>query len=185
MKDTIKLALILCAYTAVACVGLAFVHGVTAPVIALAAEKEAFDIFAEFFPDADSFENIASEVASGDDRISFERVYRAEKDGQTEGVLVQATGATYETSTLLSAFSTDGKLIRYRVTATSDTAGLGTKIGESPFIDQFEGKSIGDEFAVGNDVQAISGATISSRGAAAILRASAKAAEAYFNGGVL
>lgn len=185
MKGTLKLALILCAYTCVACVALAFVHGVTAPVIARAAESGAFEIFAEFFPEADSFEDVSSMVVSDDDRISFERVYRAVKSGETEGLLVQATGPTYETSTLLTAFSPDGKILQYRVTATSDTAGLGARIAESPFIDQFAGKSILDEFAVGSDIQGISGATISSRGAASILRVSARAAGTYFDGGVL
>ena len=187
MKEvgTVKLALILCAYAAVACVALAFVQGVTGPVIARAAEGEAFAIFAEFFPEADDFENIAESVSSEDSRISFERVYRAVKGGQTAGVIVQATGPTYDTSTLITAFSPDGKIIQYKVTSTSDTAGLGTRIADSPFIDQFAGKSITDEFAVGSDVQAISGATISSRGAAAILRASARAAGAYFEGGAL
>ena len=187
MKEvgTVKLALILCAYAAVACVALAFVQGVTGPVIARAAEGEAFVIFAEFFPDADDFENIADSVSSEDSRISFERVYRAVKGGQTEGVIVQATGPTYETSTLLSAFTPDGRLLQYRVTATTDTVGLGSRIAESPFIDQFAGKSINDEFAVGRDIQAISGATISSRGAADILRTSARAAGTYFEGGAL
>ena len=187
MKEvgTVKLALILCAYAAVACVALAFVQGATAPVIDAAKKSEAFAIFREFFPDADDFEDIASEVSSENSRISFDMVYRAVKNGQTEAVFVQATGPTYDSSTLLSAFTPDGKMVQYRVTATSDTAGLGTRIRESPFIDQFAGKSIDDEFAVGRDIQAISGATISSRGAAAILRASARAAGAYFEGGAL
>ncbi len=185
MGNAIKLALVLSAYACAACIGLAFVYNVTAPAIAQAAEKEAFSAFAEFFPEADSFKDVSGRVSSPDEKIVFDRVFRAEKQGQFIGLLIQASGATYKTSTLLSSFSPEGTMIRFKLTATSDTAGLGTKIGESPFTDQFEGKSLSDDFSVGKDVQAISGATISSRGAAAILRASAKAAGSYLSGGAL
>lgn len=185
MGNAFKLALVLSAYACAACIGLAFVYNVTAPAIAQAAEKEAFAAFAEFFPEADSFTDVSDRVSSSNSKIVFDRVFRADRDGRFLGLLIQATGATYKTSTLLSAFSPDGKMIRFKVSSTTDTAGLGTKIGESPFSDQFAGKSLSDNFEVGKDIQAISGATISSRGAADILRTSAKSAASYFDGGAL
>lgn len=183
MNGTLKLALVLSAYTCAACLGLAFVQNLTAPAIARVAEEEAFAAFRGFFPQADSFTDVAAEVPAPGGSVTFDRVFCAERNGETEGLLIQATGPTYKTSTLLSAFSPDGRMIRFQLSATTDTAGLGTKIGEPPFAGQFAGKTAADAFLVGEDIQAISGATISSRGAAEILRVSAEAAASYFDGG--
>lgn len=185
MSNALKLALVLSVYACAACLGLAFVYNATAPAIAQAAEKEAFEAFAEFFPDADSFTDVSAAVPSPESKIVFDRVYRADKGGAFMGLLIQASGPTYKNSTLLSAFSPEGNMLRFKMTATTDTAGLGTKVGASPFADQFVNKNIADGFTLGKDIQAISGATISSRGAADILRASARAAGSYIDGGAL
>jgi electron transport complex protein RnfG len=47
---------------------------------------------------------------------------------------------------------------------------LGSKIADAPFREQFAGKSITDPFVVGQDVDGISGATVSSKAVADGLR---------------
>ena len=60
-----------------------------------------------------------------------------------------------------------------------DTPSLGSKAAEEPFIGQFKGKGIKDNFSVGDDVVAISGATITSRGVSAILKTASSLIDAY------
>ena len=62
-----------------------------------------------------------------------------------------------------------------------DTLILGTKAAEEPFIGQFNNKSIKDNFSVGDDVVAISGATITSRGVSAILKTASSLIDDYMD----
>lgn len=54
------------------------------------------------------------------------------------------------------------RLTGVRVLQQSETPGLGARITEEAFLRQFEGKALDDPFLPGEDVEAISGATISS-----------------------
>ena len=63
----------------------------------------------------------------------------------------------------------DGVLNGYATTAISETPGLGDKVKSSPFIDQFSGKTV-ETYTVTkstatseSEIEAVSGATISSR----------------------
>ena len=60
-----------------------------------------------------------------------------------------------------------------------DTPSLGSKAAEEPFIGQFTNKSIKDSFSVGEDIVAISGATITSRGVSAILKTASSLIDKY------
>lgn len=72
------------------------------------------------------------------------------------------------TMKLLTAVAPDGKVINYSILAGSETPGMGDKASENPFRSQFKGKSLENLVVVKNpynksDIQAISGATITSR----------------------
>lgn len=68
---------------------------------------------------------------------------------------------------LIVGFFLDGTINTYRVTSHKETPGLGTKAWESPFIDQFHNFSLSnhniDVKQDGGDIDAVTGATISSR----------------------
>jgi electron transport complex protein RnfG len=68
----------------------------------------------------------------------------------------------------------------------TDTPGFGQKAKEPAFYSQFTGKSANDPFEVKGDVQVISGATITSRGVASILKYASFVAGEYLvqHGGV-
>ncbi|HNY16583.1 MAG TPA: FMN-binding protein [Treponemataceae bacterium] len=170
MKTMIKLSFILAAYAVVACVGLAFVYTLTAPRIAEAAKNEVNSALREVCPDATDFIDVSGKVESGSASISFDRAYVAKKGDAAVGMVLQVTGPTYKSSTLLVAVNMARQIIAVRFTANTDTPGLGSKTAESPFIDQFRAKSVDDAFKAGSDVQAISGATISSKAVATILK---------------
>jgi electron transport complex protein RnfG len=170
MKTMIKLSLVLATYAAVACVGLALVYEITAPRIAEAAANEVKAGLRTVFPDVTDFDDVTGAVSSGVDGIVFDRAYVAKTGSSVSGMVIQATGPTYKSSTLLVAVNMARQIIAVRFTANTDTPGLGSKTAESPFIDQFRAKSVDDAFKAGSDVQAISGATISSKAVATILK---------------
>ena len=69
---------------------------------------------------------------------------------------------------LLTAISPDGKVLNFSILDSKETPGLGDKASKEPFHDQFIGKSVENMTITKdqnnkNDVQAISGATITSR----------------------
>ncbi len=170
MKTMIRLSFVLAAYASVACVGLAFVNLLTAPRIAAAAEREVNDALRAVVPDATDFEDVTSKVSSGISSVTFDRAYVAKADGAAVGMVIQATGATYKSSTILVSVGMDRRIEAVRFLVNADTPGIGTKTAESPFIDQFASKAVDDAFKTGADVQAISGATISSKAVAVILK---------------
>jgi electron transport complex protein RnfG len=179
MKTMIKLSFVMAAYAVVACVGLAGVYLLTAPRIEAAAREEANAGFRAVFADADEFVDVSAELASPSSAVSFDRAVVAKKSGAAIGLCVQATGATYKSSTILVGVDMSRKLLPLVFMANTDTPGLGTKTAEPEFAGQFSGKSLDDGFAVGKDIAAISGATISSRGVTAMVRLASYAAGEY------
>lgn len=184
MKTMLKFSFVLASYTVVACVGLAFVYNLTSPVIAASEAAELKAALNGVFPNATEFTDITGRIQSPNAKIEFNNAFVAKKDGVVEGIVIKATGPTYASGTLLIGVDTDGKLKPIRFMALTDTPGLGLKALEEPFKGQFSGKSARDAFKVGKpktdaDVIAISGATITSRGVANILKAAGSAAADY------
>lgn len=179
MKQMIKLALILMAYTAVACVGLALVNNFTALAIAKNEQAELNKGLKNVFLDADTFEAAADFQAITKDGINLEALYLAKSGDNLLGCVIRASGATYDKATILAGVDTNGKMTSIQFLSLTDTPGFGQKAAEPPFADQFKGKAITDAFEVKADIQAISGATITSVGVAKILKVATTAASEY------
>lgn len=179
MKQMLKLGLILMAYTAVACVGLAFVNNATAPAI-IANEKAQLNAgLKTVFQSADSFEQLNDFTTGAKNGVTLEALYAAKKGDAVVGYVVKATGATYDKATILAGIDTNGKMTAIQFLALSDTPGFGQKATEPKFSDQFKGKSITDNFEAKADIQAISGATITSKGVSKILKTAVNAVAEY------
>ncbi len=108
------------------------------------------------FPEANSFEEVeASDV---------DALYDAKKDGQLIGHVAVVTSQGFAGPVEVTVgMSTDGVITGLSVggSAFAETAGLGTKAQEPAFTDQFVGKTAPVELNA--DVDAVSGATITSR----------------------
>jgi electron transport complex protein RnfG len=87
---------------------------------------------------------------------------------------VASTGYGGPIVLLVGVDTKEGKITGLKVLEHQETPGLGSNVAEAGFLSQFLGKSLESPFRVGEDVQAVSGATISSR---AVARACAKVAE--------
>ena len=160
------LTLTLIAFVAATCLG--FVYELTKKPIEMSALKKKLDAIKMVVPE---FTNNPDEevfrVATGEgDSLD---VYPAKKDGEITGYAVN----TYTKNgfsgdiRIMAGFKPDGTINNIAVIEHKETPGLGTKMDEPAFKNQFIGKNPADfELRVNKDggpVDAITAATISSR----------------------
>jgi len=96
----LKLGVILMAYSAVACVGLAFVYSSTEKTIAERAVQDSIDAMKSIFPEATAFEAVEDVVFSGE-KMKMLEAKAAKKDGELVGLIIKAQGPSYSGQTLV------------------------------------------------------------------------------------
>ncbi len=181
MNKLVKDALILTAITLIAGVCLGGVYEITKAPIAKAAEDATQAAYKEVFADAASFAEYAdfdadvakkTVEASGYTNNDITNCVVAQNDaGEAIGYVVTVTShAGYGGDIVFSmGVTNDGTLNGYSITDISETAGLGMKAKEDAFMSQFKGiKSQMLEVtksgkSADNEIEAISGATITSK----------------------
>ena len=150
-RDIIKPILVLtliCLFTAAA---LAVTNSFTAPVITTAAAERAARVRSEIIPEAEGFEPLS--IDGMPDVVK--EAYRATNNvGYVFVMKVAGYGGDIE---IICGFREDGTIITTRVLEHSETKGLGDRVADESFGNQFAGK---DSSIPG--VSAITGATISS-----------------------
>lgn len=179
MKEMFKLGFVLAAFAVVACVALALVNNVTAPKIAAVKEAEAAAAMKAVFPQAETFENAAGFAPFTLDTVDIMKLSIAKSGGNTLGAVVQAAGNTYGRAELLVGVASGGKITGIQFLALTDSPGYGQKAKTPAFMGQFADKPLADKFALGADITAISGATISSRTITHIIKTAATLAGNY------
>lgn len=179
MKEMLKLGLTLAIFAAVACVALAFVNNLTAPTIAKVGQEKANAGMKTVFADADTFEEVAGFTSTVENGVTIDKVCYAIKNGTKIGVVVQATGNTYDKATILVGINADKVITGINFLAISDTPGFGQKATEPAFYEQFAGLSATKALVPGTDFDGISGATITTDGVATIVSEAAKIGVEY------
>lgn len=177
----VKDALIMTAITVVFGLLLGLVYEITKEPIAQAnynAQQEAYrNVFAEAesFVDYEGFDEAAAEAVVADsgypDNTIEGVVVAQDGSGAALGYVVTVTShAGYGGDITFSVgITNEGVVNGYSITAISETAGLGMKAKESDFYSQFEEKAVESlevvkgAAAADNQIEAISGATITSR----------------------
>lgn len=183
MANQIKLVLVLTLICAIAAGILSYVDSFTAPIITKRAEETLQQSLSQSLPGADRFEIDTKALASIKTKTpNITDVYRG-FSGNTPHGMVLLIGSPGYSSTLrmMVGINGSGELERAIVLSQSETPGLGTKVVETTFIDQeaIREAKIGEPLTVSKDggsVQAITGATITSRAA---VRGINEAMEAY------
>lgn len=150
---------------------LALTNDITQPIIEEATRKAQEAARMELLPDAAGFTRV-----EGIDLANISDVYTADNG---VGVVVTSSAKGYGgTMTVMVGFTADGTIRQIKVTENQETKGIGSKVaGDPAFWTRFEG--IGAEDAplvLGEDVDALSGATVSSK---ALTAAVNSAIEAY------
>ena len=152
---------------------LAFANGITTPIIEENARLAADAARIELLPEAtDGFDKIEDVTMEG-----VKEVYKA-KNGC--GYTVTAFGKGYGGEVVyMVAFDNDGVIVNAKVLEQSETAGLGAKITEPSFYEQFKGK---DKELTPDDIDMITGATISSKASLTAINNARKAFNQYAKG---
>lgn len=150
-KDFVLPVIVLTAICLVISAALALTNRVTEPIIIEAALLRAEAARVEVLPAADSFELM--DLTGLPETVT--EVYEA-----TNGVgyvfMITTTGYGGDLE-LICGIDADGNITATKTLAHAETAGLGSKVTEDDFKNQFSGKNSSME-----GVSAISGATISS-----------------------
>lgn len=175
----LKIAGNLMAACLIAGIVIGAVYFVTAPVAAqsAAARKEA--ALRALVPDADRFVEIDKQNGW----------YRAEQGGVPVGYIVPASTKGYGGEIkLLVAVTPDEHVIDYKILAHNETPGLGDNAGKEPFRAKIRGKDAAHLIVTkdqGNtdDVQAMTGATISSRAVTRGVKTAVTAVSSYLADG--
>ncbi len=179
-KKIVHDALVLFAFTVVLGCLLGIVYGVTKEPIEQVNYEKTQRAYKQVFEDASSFEPYADFDAEAANSLVESEGYKDEiEDAQValDGsgnplgyvLTVTAKDASQSTITFSVGIQNDGTVNGYSITSIAETPGLGMKAQEEPFYSQFEGKNV-DSFTVvksapaaDNEIESISGSTITSR----------------------
>ncbi len=161
MGDTLKLSLRLLTFALVAAVLLAATNEITKGPIREQAARQANLSRALALPGADEFEPM--EMENADQYPALEAVHRVKKGGQEVGYTFLCDVQGYKGPIVLTlAVNASGSINALTINSQSETAGLGNKVADEPFLGQFPGLAA-DPDVVADRVDAISGATVSSK----------------------
>ena len=174
MKGIIKDCLILFVITLIAGAALGVVYEITKEPIAAQEAKKKVEAQQGVFADADAFdameldEAVAATVATNG--VTIDEAYDAKAAGAHAGYVIQATSPNgYGGNiTLMVGVTADGTCNGYSLLTIAETAGLGMNAQNADWAAQFAGKAV-EAFEVtklgasaDNQIDAISGATITS-----------------------
>jgi len=107
-------------------------------------------------------------------------VFPAKKGGKTFAVAFEGTGSGYggNIGVMVGINLADNNVSGISIVGHSETPGLGARITETQFTDSFKGKSLAKELTT-DDINAISGATLSSKGSVAAVNQARGLLEKY------
>jgi electron transport complex protein RnfG len=176
MKDMLRITLSLVAIFVVAGVIMAVTYKHTAPVRFAAEKKEKEEALKEMAPDA--LDPIKAAGNWSADNKTYE-YYAATSNGKPVTYIASTAGKGYSSFIkMLVSLGTDLKIRDVKILGHEETPGLGDQVEDKIFLDQFKGKTLAQIVLVKKDtkenIQAISGATYSSRGVTNGVKAAAQ-----------
>lgn len=166
MKDMLKITLPLVAIFVVAGIIMSVTYRYTYPVRYQAEKKEKEEALKEMAPDATDPVKAAGTWSA--DNKSYE-YYQATAGGKSVAYIAETAGKGYSSFIkMLVSLSPDMKIRDVKVLDMNETPGLGDQVLEKSFLDQFKGKALSQIVLIKGEtkenIQAVSGATYSSRG---------------------
>lgn len=191
MNNIAKLGATLFAICAVAALALGFVNQVTAPIIEqrnIQTNNESRQIV---LADAKEFKQLDDSVFKQVDGLEdgiIAEVYEGKNGSETVGYTIKTLPKGYGGQIeLIVGISKDGVIKGINIGSMSETPGLGTKAAEPGFKDQFNEKQakelnvVKGKASSDDQVQAISGATITSKAVTSGVNAAIKVFESSLN----
>jgi electron transport complex protein RnfG len=162
MKESLRLPLVLATICAMAAGILTLTHGVTSDLIAARAAEALAAGLRQVLPEAESFRDRSDEPAL-DAFPEVSQVHEGRRGDAVVGLVFRVTAVGYGGPVeVLVGVDVAGSVTDVLVaSAARETPGLGTRITEREFLNQFAGAT-DPPLAFGQDVEAITGATESS-----------------------
>jgi len=153
MKEVVRYGTTLALVCLLASASLAVMNSLTKSKIIAQAQAEEGAGLKEVLPQAASFTPVKKE-----DEILY---YKAlDKEGNFIGIAFKASAKGYSSIVeTLAGMNKDGTINAIKVISQEETPGLGARVSEPSFTDQFKQKNVEGL----SRVQAVTGATISSR----------------------
>ena len=172
MNKTIKLGLILLAFTAIAAGILGFLNLQTEDIIAEVQIKANNEARQEVLPNGEDFEELEEskfkEVTK--DTPMVEEIYEGLSGGEVMGYTIKTVISGYSGPiTVMTGVDMEGTIAGMKVVSNTETPGLGANASNDEYEDQYKEKSAeGDIELVKNNpsdeqVEALTGATITSK----------------------
>ncbi|MEG0775741.1 RnfABCDGE type electron transport complex subunit G [Clostridium sp.] len=159
MKENLGLGIKLLIITAIAGLLLGYVYEITKGPIEAKQKEEQTLAMKAILPTADEFNEKNISAVEG-----ISSIYEGNKGGQISGYLITVNPSGYGGEIkMMVGISSDGKVEGIKILTHNETPGLGSNAEKPKFADQFKGKSAEKELAVGSDIQAITGSTITSK----------------------
>lgn len=198
-KKIVHDALILTAFTLVLGFILGAVHEITRERIEAAELQAEQEAYIAVFEEADEFtdyeaslEEINAFLTEAGYKDTIKSIKTAEDSGDDVlGYVINVTAndGSQNSITFSVGISSDGTVNGYSITDIAETPGLGSKAAEESFFSQFEGQKV-DSFEVvkseateDNQIEAITGATITSRAMTNGVNAALVVFDEYLGGG--
>ncbi|MDI6689243.1 MAG: RnfABCDGE type electron transport complex subunit G [Actinomycetota bacterium] len=168
MRNIIRLGITLMMVCFIAAGSLAATYSLTKERIALQKMEEQFKAYMELLPGITSAKDFKERKdlypKFKKEYKDLDKVFEGYVEGERVGFIAQKIPKGYKGPIKLAVGITlNGKASGIAVIEHSETPGLGAKIEEASFQKQFRGKSLSDPIEVGEDIDAISGATTSSK----------------------
>jgi electron transport complex protein RnfG len=166
MKDMMKITLSLVAIFIVAGMIMGVTYKYTAPVRFAAEKKEKEEALKEMAPEATDPIKQAGEWTANNKPYEY---FEATSGGKPVAHIASTAGKGYSSYIkMLVSLTPDLKIRDVKILGHEETPGLGDQVEDKNFLDQFKGKSLAQIVLVKaetkENIQAISGATYSSRG---------------------
>lgn len=174
-KEIIKPSIVLFLVCAIMTGALAYVNGVTKPIIdennKIAEQESLRTVYndADNFLDAKTGEELKTEEIDVSENI--EKLYTAQKQGQSVGYVVSVFSSGYGGKMkILVGIDNDLNIKGISLVSHNETPGLGANVTNPKFTGQFLGKAPQKEFNVvkrvpndDDEIQAITAATVTSK----------------------
>lgn len=174
LRDIIKPTVVLLVICVVVAAALGFTYSITKEPIAERIRIDAENAKKEVFAHADTFKEIANLEAftSADESFKLVReAFVAQKGGQNTGYVFAVASSGYGGEMLLTVgVGIDGRITGVKIGDNKETPGLGSKAADKPFLLQYFDLQPQQPLEVvkakkskPEEIEAISGATITSR----------------------
>lgn len=189
MREIIHLGLALLIICAASAGALTYINSATEPIIADRRAEEMAEGLKEVLADVDQFEESSDLLEAAQampDLKELTGVYLGISGGRQVGTVfrVEPIGYTQEI-VMLVGVSNAGGITGVRILEHLETPGLGSRIEEDWFLDQYLGLEAGQDYYIDKDggtIDIISGATISCRSVTEGVNKALRAHEALVEG---